>query len=135
MNKIILAIFIVACCSFLAIEEPSLKNGEKVYAKECLLCHMKDGGGVPHLNPPLAQSSKVVSADENYLIKTILKGMNARVEIDGEYYSNNMASFARLSDKDIADVLSYIRNSFGNKASFVTEIEVKTQREKLKIKK
>jgi len=54
------------------------------------------------------------------------------VEIDGDEYHNVMAPHADLSDLQIADVLTYVRNSFGNKAKAVTEVEVQTVRAKLK---
>jgi mono/diheme cytochrome c family protein len=98
-------------------------NGKKVYAKECLSCHQADGGGVPRLNPPLAESSWVVG-DKAKIIAIVLNGMTDRVPIDGEYYSNSMASHRHLSNQQIADVLTYVRTNFGNKASAVTAAEV-----------
>jgi len=102
----------------------SVKRGEKVYTKVCLPCHMADGGGVPNMNPPLIQTSYVLG-DKTKLIGIVLHGMNERVPIDGDYYSNNMAPHNDLTDQQIADVLTYVRNSFGNKASAVTPVEVK----------
>jgi mono/diheme cytochrome c family protein len=61
-----------------------------------------------------------------------LKGNTERVEIDGEHYSNIMAPHADLSDQQIADVLTYIRNNWSNKASAVNAAEVKSIRAKLK---
>jgi hypothetical protein len=58
--------------------------------------------------------------------------MNEEVEIEGNYYTNVMAPHDFLQDQEIADVLSFVRNSFGNKASMVTAAEVKTERAKLK---
>ena len=58
--------------------------------------------------------------------------MTERVEIDGEEYSNNMAPHADLTDLQIADVLTYIRKSWTNKASAVTPAEVKAERSKLR---
>ena len=84
---------------------------------------MIDGGGVPHLNPPLIQTSRVLG-DKNKIIQIVLNGMNEHVAIDGEYYSNNMAPHKDLTNQQIADVLTYVRNSFGNKASAVTVKEV-----------
>ena len=104
------------------------KNGKEVYDKVCLSCHMEDGAGVPHLNPPLIKTS-YVSGNKTKLIQIVLKGMNERVKIDDESYSNIMASHADLTDKQIADVLTFIRNSFGNKYSLVTANEVKACRE------
>jgi mono/diheme cytochrome c family protein len=98
-----------------------------------MVCHQQDGGGVPHLNPPLDGASAVKGKDKNRLIQIILKGMSDRVEIDGEYYSNNMATHADLSDQQIADVLNYIRNAWSNRSPVaVTVAEVKTVRSKTK---
>ena len=105
----------------------SANRGKIVYQKECLSCHQADGGGVPHLNPPLYESTDIVG-DKKKIIAVVLKGMTDRVPIDGEYYSNNMAAHAYLSNQQIADVLTFIRTGFGNKASAVTPDEVKAVR-------
>lgn len=105
----------------------SVARGEAVYKKECLSCHQVDGGGVPHMNPPLAQSSNVLK-DKQKIIAVVLKGMSDRIPLDDEYYSNVMASHSYLTDQQIADVLTYVRNSFGNKATAVTAAEVKAIR-------
>jgi mono/diheme cytochrome c family protein len=111
----------------------SIEKGKTVYVQRCMVCHQQDGGGVPHLNPPLDGASTVKGKDKSRLITILLKGMTDRVEIDGEYYSNNMASNADLSDQEIADVLNYIRNSWTNKtATPVTNAEVKLVRAKTK---
>jgi mono/diheme cytochrome c family protein len=109
----------------------SIERGKKVYATYCLSCHQADGSGVPHMNPPL-KKTKWVKGSKGQLINVILKGMKEEVEINDEMYTNVMAPHAFLSDQEIADVLSYIRSSFGNKASAVTVAEVKAAREKAK---
>ena len=105
----------------------SIERGQKVYANVCLSCHMADGGGVPHMNPPLAGATDI-KGDKKKLIRIVLLGMTDRVPIDDEYYSNNMAPHGELSNQQIADVLTYVRNSFDNKASAVTPAEVKAIR-------
>ncbi len=112
-----------------AAESPaaSMARGQAVYQKECLSCHQADGGGVQHLNPPLFESTDVVG-DKKKIISIVLKGMTDRIPIDGEYYSNNMAPHAELSNQKIADVLTFIRASWGNKASAVTVAEVQAVR-------
>jgi mono/diheme cytochrome c family protein len=82
---------------------------------------------VPRLNPPLIQTSNV-KGDKKKLINWVLKGSVEKVPIDGKTYDNNMPPQDFLKDEEIADVLTYIRNSFGNKASAVTSDEVKTVR-------
>ncbi len=98
-------------------------NGKKIYLQYCLSCHQADGGGVQNMNPPLI-GTQYVLGDKARLIKIVLKGFNDAVEINGQTYTNAMPAFNYLKDKDIADVLSYIRSHFGNKASAVKPAEV-----------
>lgn len=113
------------------VSKQRLADGKKVYDTYCLACHQADGGGVPRLNPPL-QKTEYVLGDKTRLITIVLKGMSEEVEIDGEVYDNNMSAHNFLTDQQVADVLTYVRNSFTNKASAVTSAEVKTVRSKLK---
>ncbi|MFZ6024617.1 MAG: c-type cytochrome [Bacteroidota bacterium] len=112
--------------------KPSLERGKTVYLQRCMACHQMDGGGVPRLNPPLDGASKVKGNDKLYLVRVIIKGMTERIELDGEYYDNNMSANPDLTDTQIADVLTYIRNNWSNKASVVTAAEVKAARVKIK---
>jgi mono/diheme cytochrome c family protein len=82
------------------------------------------------MSPSLIKA-KFVNGSKSPLISVVLKGISHK-EIDGETYSNPMPNFRHLTDKQIADVLTYIRSSFGNKASMVTVAEVKAMRAKLK---
>ena len=107
----------------------TLERGKKVYATYCLSCHQVDGSGVPKLNPPLIKTTWVLG-DKKKLINTVLNGMDELIEVDGEEYENVMPPQAFLKDEQIADVLTYVRNSFGNKASAVTPAEVKALRGK-----
>jgi glucose/arabinose dehydrogenase/mono/diheme cytochrome c family protein len=106
----------------------ALAAGKTVYMQNCAACHQPDGGGVQDLNPPLSKTSYVLG-DKNRLINVVLKGLSQQ-QVDGEKYSNAMPAMNYLSDKDIASVLTYIRNSFGNKAGGITEGDVKKARVK-----
>jgi len=108
-------------------EEVVYVEGKKVYDMYCKACHMESGRGVPSMNPPLA-GTDWVTGDKERLIKVILNGMQDPIEINGETYQNVMAAHDFLTDEQIADVLSYIRNSFGNEASEVTPQEVASVR-------
>ena len=101
--------------------------GKKIYLARCLTCHQVDGLGVQNMNPPLAGTTYVLG-DKTRLINIVLNGFNERVEIDGDIYNNPMPSQSTLTDQEIADVLTYVRNSFGNKASVVNASEVKKVR-------
>ena len=113
------------------VDKASVERGRKIYDTYCLACHQADGSGVPRLNPPLIKT-KWVLGDKKQLITVILKGMDEPIEVDGEDYNNVMASHAFLKDQEVADVLTYIRNSFGNKGSAVTAAEVRGVRGVLK---
>jgi len=102
-------------------------RGKIVYSSICLACHMADGAGVPTMNPPLIKTTYVLG-DKAELIKIVLNGFKEDVEINGQKYSNNMTPHSDLKDQQIADVLTYVRKSFGNKATAVTAAEVKKVR-------
>lgn len=113
------------------IDKKTMERGLTAYENNCLACHQVDGSGVPGLNPPITKTKWVVG-DKKTLIDILLKGMDTEIEVNGEVYNNVMPSNAHLSDQEIADVLTYVRNSFGNKASAVTVAEVKAQRKLIK---
>jgi mono/diheme cytochrome c family protein len=109
-----------------AVSAASLAAGKALYTQSCLSCHQADGGGVERMNAPLTQTTWVLG-EKPRLVKVLLNGMQG-VEIDGEKYTNVMPAFNYLTDQQIADVLTYVRNSFGNKASAVSSAEVKAIR-------
>jgi mono/diheme cytochrome c family protein len=100
-------------------------NGKKIYETRCLVCHQSDGGGVPNMNPPLDGASNVNGKDIARLVKIIRNGYDERIALDGMYYNNAMTANPDLKEDAIADVLTYIRTSWSNKASAVTISQVK----------
>jgi mono/diheme cytochrome c family protein len=101
-------------------------RGKQVYLQQCLACHQADAGGVDGMNPSLIKA-KFVLGDKAALVKIVLNGLSG-VEIDGDSYNGVMAPHADLTDLQIADVLTYIRSNFGNKASAITPAQVKAIR-------
>jgi mono/diheme cytochrome c family protein len=87
--------------------------GKAVYLKNCLTCHQMDGSGVPNMHPPLGPGSWV-GKDPKELIAIMMKGLSGKIEVNNEVYKNFMPSQAKLIDEELADVLTYIRSSFGN---------------------
>src|SRR5262245_60482455 len=120
MKKIISVLIILSGFVFIAFAQGTTKaqmdRGKKVYETYCLTCHQEDGSGVPKLNPQLINTS-YVTGDKKKIITWVLSGTTDKIEIDGSFYSNNMPPQDYLKDQEIADVLTYVRNSFGNKAS------------------
>ncbi|BBE15963.1 cytochrome c family protein [Aquipluma nitroreducens] len=101
--------------------------GKAVYAQYCLSCHQADGSGVPGMHPPLTPGSWVGN-DSKELIAIMMKGLSGKIEVNGEVYKNFMPSHAQLTDEQLADVLSYVRSSFGNNFDPVTPEMVKKVR-------
>src|SRR5688572_2254556 len=94
-----------------------VQRGEKVYAANCVACHQATGRGTPPAFPPLA-GSKVVTGPEEPQIDVVLQGRP----------NTAMQSFKQLSNVDIAAVITYTRNTWGNKASEVQPAEVQARR-------
>ncbi|MFD2572695.1 PVC-type heme-binding CxxCH protein [Spirosoma soli] len=115
-------------------EELALYNiGKEIYAKEgyCATCHQVDGKGLTASGfPPLAKTIWV-SENEDRLIKIVLKGLMGPIEVNGKTYPGQvpMTPFGGLlNDKEIAAVLTYVRNSFGNQAPAILPDQVKKVR-------
>jgi mono/diheme cytochrome c family protein len=109
----------------------SVKRGQTVYSQSCIACHQPNGAGIPNLYPPLIKT-KWVLGDKNELIKIVLNGLTGEIKVNDEVYNNAMPPHSFLTDDQVADVLTYVRNSFGNKATAVKPAEVKSNRAKAK---
>ena len=125
MTKI--AVLLFSMILFQTIPKATMDRGRTVYEQNCLACHMEDGSGVPNMNPPLKKTQWVLG-DKKRLIGVVINGLNDEIVIDGETYHNPMPGLDYLTDQQISDVLTYVRNSFGNKAAPVTPQEVKAFR-------
>jgi putative heme-binding domain-containing protein len=114
-------------------------KGAEIYGREgyCSTCHQPDGEGLALSGfPPLAKSSWVNENDER-LIKLTLKGMFGPLDLDGKKYPGQvpMTPFGGLlSDEDVSAVLTYVRNSFGNKSATIPASKIKEVREATKDK-
>jgi mono/diheme cytochrome c family protein len=104
--------------------------GHAVYRSACLVCHQADGNGVPGMHPPI-RNTEWVSGDKERLIRIVVEGMKGEIEVGGEIYNSIMPPQPHLSAQKVADVLTYIRQSFGNNASEITLQEVEEVLSKL----
>ena len=105
--------------------EDRIAAGKQLFTA-CAACHQPTGQGVPNVFPPLA-GSDFLNADKGRAISIIIHGKQGEVVVNGVKYNNSMPAFP-LSDQDIANVLTYVYNSFGNSGVEVTPEEVKAQR-------
>ncbi len=94
--------------------------GKKVFDTTCIACHQATGQGVPGQYPPLA-GSEWAQGGEARIIRIVLHGLNGPLSVKGKEYNNVMAPLGEaLKDEQIANVLSYVRASWGNSAPEVT---------------
>ncbi len=108
----------------IAIPEKVMGNGKQVYLTYCSACHQADGSGNPGMYPPVAETEKVNGNIED-LVNIVLHGLSGPIEVNGEIYNQFMAPHNFLNDEQVADLLSYMRKSFGNSSSIVEKEQVK----------
>jgi mono/diheme cytochrome c family protein len=107
---------------------PDLGKGKAVFDNICALCHGPDGAGKPNQAPPLA-GSEWAQGSPNRVIRIPLLGLTGPIQVKGQEWNLAMTPFNNiLSDDDLAAVLTYVRQSWGNKASAITPEQVKAIR-------
>ncbi len=104
-----------------------LGEGAQLYGRYCASCHQVNGKGDGTRFPPLA-GSDWVTGDKKRLIQVVVHGLSGPITVNGVGYNEAMPSNAYLNDRQLASILSYIRQSWGNKASFVTTNEIPRNR-------
>ena len=107
--------------SFTDAERKQLALGEQAFTVTCAACHQMSGEGVPGAFPPLA-GSEWVEGDAERLARIVLHGLYGKIEVKGQSWNLVMPGLGGtglLDDEKIAAVLSYVRNTWGNEASFV----------------
>lgn len=103
-----------------------MSNGKDIYKAKCQNCHGENGEGLGELAPPLTDSV-FLKTNKTRLACIIKNGANETFVINGKEYKEKMPAFPELADIDVAQVMVYITNSFGNKQGFVDYKEVSTQ--------
>ncbi|MDX2248029.1 MAG: cytochrome c [Bacteroidia bacterium] len=94
--------------------EKSKSRGKVVFESYCVACHLGSGQGIVGAFPPLAKSDYLM-ADTERAVRGIKYGLSGEIVVNGVKYNNYMAEMG-LSDQEIADVMNYILNSWGNKS-------------------
>jgi mono/diheme cytochrome c family protein len=105
------------------LQKDVVSGGRQVYLNYCVACHLNDGKGDGNRFPPL-DSSEYVIGDKTRLIGILLNGLQEPITVKGKQYNNLMPSHKFLSDVDMAMVLTYIRQNFGNASSEITPAEI-----------
>jgi len=112
-------------------KEMQVEKGKQVYMGLCFACHQPDGKGLPGAFPPLTGSDYML-ADRDRAVRTVLKGLTGPVTVNGVTFNSAMPpQEAVLTDAQIADVLTYVFNSWGNSGDAFTAAKVKAIRNEI----
>ncbi len=95
--------------------ETPAADGATVFADNCTSCHQEDAQGIEETFPPLAENSDLFLSPD-FPVKVLLNGMSGSISVNGMPFEGDMPSFGHLSDAEIAAVVNYLRNAFGNDA-------------------
>ncbi len=122
---VLCGILIIACASNEKNQDDtfkeSLARGQIIYEDFCVVCHQTNGEGIENAFPPLAKSD-YLSANRKESIKAVKFGRTGEITVNGKTYNNAMAPLG-LYNEEVADVMNYITNSWGNKNNKIFTVE------------
>jgi nitrite reductase (NO-forming) len=104
-------------------KEQQIQAGGVLYKGTCSVCHQDNGAGLPGVFPPLAKSD-YLAADKRHAIEIVLNGLSGPITVNGQPYNSVMPPMSQLNDDEIANILTYTLNSWGNSNGVVTAEEV-----------
>ncbi|MES1262912.1 MAG: copper-containing nitrite reductase [Peristeroidobacter soli] len=113
----------LASASGTLTKEQQVKAGEVLFKGTCSACHQDTGAGIPNVFPPLAKSDFLL-ADRKRAIGIALNGLSGPVTVNGNTFNSVMPPMSQLNDDEIANILTYALNSWGNDGGLVTAKEV-----------
>jgi nitrite reductase (NO-forming) len=105
-----------------------LKFGKQIYDRSCFACHQPDGSGLPNAFPPLA-GADYLNDDVERAISAVVHGLSGEITVNGEVYNSVMPAQI-LTDQEVASVMTYVYNSWGNKGIEITPEQVEKVRNK-----
>ena len=108
-------------------QEGQIKAGEALFAGTCSTCHQANGAGIEGVFPPLAGSDFLL-ADKQRAIGIVINGLTGPVKVNGKDFNSVMPPMSQLNDDEVANILTYVLNSFGNKGGVVSTAEVSAVR-------
>jgi nitrite reductase (NO-forming) len=105
-------------------KEIQIQKGKAVYMQTCFVCHQPEGQGVAGQIPPLAKSDFLSTLTKDDYIRGVLNGRTGQIVVNGQTYNGTRVPMNYLSDDQIANALTYVRNSWGNSGDAVSAQEV-----------
>lgn len=104
-----------------------IKAGEEVYKVACIACHQPTGEGMPGAFPPLAKSDYLLSNPDR-AVGVVVRGLTGEVTVNNQKFNSVMPAMTQLSDQQVADVLTYVLNTWGNKGGSISVERVAAER-------
>jgi nitrite reductase (NO-forming) len=105
-------------------KDDQIAAGRQLFTGTCSVCHQANGEGLPGVFPPLAKSDYLAKQDRNHLISIPLHGLTGRITVNGKDYDSVMPPMTQLTDDEVANLLTYVLNSWGNPGGQVSKDEV-----------
>ncbi|HJV02132.1 MAG TPA: copper-containing nitrite reductase [Burkholderiaceae bacterium] len=112
----------------LTVQE-QINAGKSLFAGTCSVCHQANGEGLPGVFPPLAKSD-YLNADPKRAVGVVLHGLTGKVQVNGKQYDSVMPPMNQLNDDEVANILTYVLNSWDNKGGQIKAADVKAVRAK-----
>ena len=109
-------------------KQEQIDAGKALYAGTCSVCHQDSGAGLPGVFPPLAKSDYLSAHKPADLIRIVLSGLSGPIQVNGQHYDSVMPPMSQLTDDEIANILTFVRNSWGNSGERVEKAEVEAVR-------
>jgi nitrite reductase (NO-forming) len=107
--------------------QDQVQAGRALFAGTCSVCHQGAGTGLPGVFPPLAKSD-FLAADPKRAIGILLHGLNGKIKVNGQEYDSVMPPMTHLNDDEVANILTYVLNSWDNPGGRISAEEVKQMR-------
>ncbi len=104
-------------------KEDQIAAGKQLFAGTCSVCHQANGEGLPNVFPPLAKSS-LLAADPKRAMTIVTHGLTGKVTVNGHEYDSVMPPMSQLTDDEVANILTYVLNSWGNPGGQFSKDEV-----------
>lgn len=104
--------------------QDQVQAGRALFAGTCSVCHQSNGTGLPGVFPPLAKSD-FLAADPKRAVSIVLHGLNGKIKVNGQEYDSVMPPMTQLNDDEVANILTYVLNSWDNPGGRVSAEDVK----------
>ena len=128
LSAALVGVAVSTCClGATTSTKQHIAAGKALYLGNCAGCHQADGRGVPEEVPPLAGSDFLAKGKE-HAIAVVLHGLKGSLKVHGRHYDAAMPQLFQLDDQEIADVLTFVYNSWGNPGGQIVPADVADQR-------